>query len=399
MPSMSLQLGAFNGLNSLNRIILSHINMLHNIHYKWLEPVAHCLHSITLMRIVIPVHLYNIIGAIQMRIMRRVFYGELEFGGVLTKHSITNVPYLNILYLTQCGIEIIEIDAFDYFSNVLDGVILKRNKLKTIPFQIFSRHSLCMEPNSYTNNPIECDCNIIEIQKYCENLFHNICTLSNEQQDCRSLQIENKLQTRHCMKHYGTNFLRIIYPKKFLIRIDYNENIIFVKSPMRTIFYLLTFNELNPIHSIKCLKTTAKYSAFSLYKIFVSSKVFLVCILDSEHKLWPLNCITFRFSPTNDLQLWLAEREKFIILILFGITITIIFLIAILLGTFLAKRNPILLRGLNRVLIHRNRRSNKIESVLVMPVMWTDSQKAKKLQLNENSVDKENEYDIYMEHN
>lgn len=381
LQTIELRIGAFNGLHNLKKLILSQIGTI-SAHYRLLEPVAHSLYVYTIAYVYVPLPFYNLLGAIKLNEITRICLCALKIGRTITKHSITNMPRVKTIFLTKSEVEVIERDSFDHIKNTLDALVLRGNKLKTLPFDLFDRLSLFLDDDIFAGNPLQCDCNIIEIRKTFHDLFEDICSGDQsieieKEDDCHLKLTEMKPASKNCMEHYGTNSLRILYSKKFLIRVNYTDRIIFIKSPIRSTLYLLAFVESNPMDGVKCLKTTAKYSAISLHRIHSSTDVFMICIAETEKRVWPLNCITYRFNPMMEYELWLGENERIIIMVAFGTVSTVLFLTAVLLGTCIAKQNLILMKGINRVLIKRHRGSNKIESVLVMPAIWTNSQKVR----------------------
>lgn len=67
---------------------------------------------------------------------------------------------------------------------------------------------------------------------------------------------------------------------------------------------------------------------------------------------------------------WLAEHDKPFILIALFITNFCAVVLAVLIGIWLAKRNPILLKGVERVIIYSDKNTDTIDTILVMPKAW-----------------------------
>lgn len=318
------------------------------------------------------------VGGIKVRTLETLRLRNFNAFKEFSVNSITFGSNIQWLDMTNTNMEVIKHGAFSKIHGLL-VVVLINNKLKILPSDIFNDNYIAFY---FQQNPLDCNCFIIRNSQKFYIYFGKVCTpyqisklnpLCNETND--NYDNSNiQLSSRKCSDHYGTNTLRIMYSNKFLIRVLYDKRQIYIKSSERTMFFILTFGNSNPIDKIKCFMTIAKYSAISFDRIQWSNDVFTICIVEVRGYVWPYNCITFQSKLFNK---WLDENEKTMFISLMATIYISIFLLAILLGICITKRCLILMVGVNRVLITRSKNSQKIESVLIMPVIWVTSHKAK----------------------
>lgn len=398
LPSLQIRSGAFDGLPNLRRLIFHRLQIV-NANYRFMDQIANKVESLVLQLLQQPLNMYNILGALPLPQLMYLTIRKVDIYVRFTSNSITNAPNLEILSLNECGIEVLEKGCFNGFP-LISAIRLGRNKLKTLPVNIFKTLVLYLEFYHLMGNPWECDCSLAYFIREYPGILDAECNddeTYNFYDQCQSADDGANSMSSKCSDHFGTNSLRITYTTKFLIKIDYTAEHIFLKSQSRRKLYLLTFAARNAYGDAVCWTTTAKYSAIALNRISSVGTMPTICALDMQEKVWPLNCISFRGTRKTPDR-WLSDEDKPLVLSTFVILGIMVFLASVGGGTLIPRRNLILLRGINRVIVQRSRKSNRVDTVLVMPATWENSQKEKaKSKMNLERSKSIGYKEIYME--
>lgn len=374
IPFLAISVGAFDHLNSIDHVNFDTSNLI-NLNYRFLNKIAQKLRFIIIRYI--NLNTYNVLGALPLLNLEVITMFRVNMPARFTSNAVSNAPNLLLLSMSSCGIEVLEAGCFDRFPLIL-VIRLSDNYLKTLPIQIFRNFNVKLAYDYLRGNPFECDCNVAMFNLDFSGIFDVDCAaleLNELNYNCNRTDSQMNVaasEARKCLRHFGTNTLRITYTTKFLIKINYVKKYIFLKSPNRGKFYLIALDETRSYADAICWTTTAKYAAISLIAVASISDTPTICVMDMFKTVWPLNCISFRID-THEIDVeWLSENDKPFILTITTILSIALFLLSIGGGTLIARHNLNMLKGIDRVIIQRNRMSNRIESVLVMPNTWKD---------------------------
>lgn len=355
--------GAFNYIK-IQQLHISFTAVI-NWHYNLLEPIAGSLNQITIRDLAKPINIFNIIGSVPLpRLYLLTIRNISENMRVLTSNTISNVPSITVLGLKYCNIEIIKEGAFDRLT-ALAAIILRNNRLKTLPHNLFDNTLIVFASLVFVDNPWECTCDFMELRQRFPTSFNFICNTENEQPNCTLPLVSSQYESRVCWFHYGTNSLRITFSTNFRLKYVSTEQYIFVRNSKRILFFLLLFNSENSKR--QCILATAKYAGINVRKGLFDVNTYTLCAVDDPTilQIWPRNCISFhRLSYDANFN----EREwKF--LVIFGImSISLLsFLVSILAGVYLGRYRLNLFKGADHINTDRNTKSMQIKTLIVLP--------------------------------
>lgn len=369
---------AFNGLNRLQTLTLM-CPFIQNTNYKLFAPIAGSLN--TLVMSYASVNMYNLIGGIQMKNIEFLYFKDLPFSSTVTSNSLTKLPKIIGLQLDTCEIETIEYGAFNDISGTLFWLSLKGNKLIKLPSDFFKKLKIFIGPSVFENNPWKCDCNFFKIVKSLPNVFELICARdlwATFQSECQpdntvtDVAESKQVVIRKCSAHYGTNALRITFTTFYQFKM--HESYLMIKGSQRRRFYLFLMSPFSEQNLTQCFRVTAKYAAIFFSRFVASHGLYVSCVMDYRYSgnVWPLNCASFHILQPNiwihnDLKEWAIFGAVLVYLVNFAVSCFI--------GICMVKRNLILMKGIDRVLLERDYKTEKIGAVLVMPKIWKNSVK------------------------
>lgn len=382
--SMTLEMRA-GALNGLTAGIIGFTGMtIQNMNYKFMEIIAETVEMISLKRLDIETHLYNIIGGVKLKRLRSLTFTMVPLLRIITPNTVTKTPVIQEIIVHGCGLEVILDHSFDHLPATLELVSLRYNKLKTLPARLFDKLDLEFSREFIEDNPLECDCNLIELANVHEDIFgfyceHEIDVLKIDHSNCSSEPPKSRevklYESRQCFRHYGTNTLRVAYTDQYRLKVILNESAWLIKSIKRSRFHFFILTSHGDGYTNAgaiCYTLYAKYGAISMDKLRVSEGAYVACVIPSstERRVWPLNCFSIILDRPN---MWIGEDIRIPVIFL-GITLNLIsFVVAIYLGVYLVKNNLVFLNGADRVIIGRNKTNHKIDTVLVMPTTWKES--------------------------
>lgn len=327
---------------------------------------------------------YNFIGGHQLKNLQTIKLVHMPFYRIITLNSLPNMPSVTWIHITICGTEVILLGAFDRFGDTLELLTMYANQLKTMPGQLFDRMKRLNGTQIEFNwNPVQCDCDTFAIMRKYGNIFRIDCReelLIGAKFDCnRPQQLTTALNTteaRACWRHYGTNALRVNFITAYRIRVSAEKTKLMFANSRRKYFHILIITE----ESEFCWSISAKYASVPLTNIINPFGVKSVTVIDpiENGHVSPMHFISF-YSPNLRL-IWLRLDCPAILVIGLLTIYSGAFILALLLGIYLVNKNLILLKRLDRVILEREKTTNKIETVLVMPTSWVTMRKSKEYQ-------------------
>lgn len=395
MPSITFQLGAFNGLDRLDELQLIDVN-IKNLNYMVFQPLALSLKELKLAQINELVNMYNIIGSIEYANVHTVLLSESKFYRILAPNSLTKLPKVRFINVYACGTEAILTGAFDHLNNTLERLFLYHNKLKTLPLNVFGKFGPAfIRKLDVAYNPWQCDCNIIELITMYGNIFRISCQTKDlhwYRANCTEEQMANErrpTKDRNCLYHYGTNAIRINCTATYHIRITDNGTKLQLRISKRTYFYILIVTAAN--HEMHCISIAAKYVSLSLNSLYVPPGLRSVVIIDpanNNRTISPMHFVSFYVQPNN---IWFHANARVPIVSVLVLNYMAAFIFGTLFGIVLVRKHLILLQGLDRVIFTHDKITNEIDTVLVMPDTWPPSVPAQGASVSCN-VGSENNY-------
>lgn len=374
---LTLDFGAFDGLNKLWALQFTDCCLI-DITYRIMESVTHVIQFFTYsMCKSVLVNTTDLIGGIKMPFCMKIHFESLRLTyKIITSNTLTHVPSLSSLSLIDCGIEVITLGAFDHLPRTMHTIDLRKNLLKTIPSTLFDKlPNAIIRDYLFINNPWQCTCDILTLQKKYEANFGFVCRDYEPQLHCPVSSDRKDISWREkrvCSTHYGTNVMRIRYPSKYRINLN-NDNgdgwsyYIKADGQQYSVSYLLRITSDPKYHlCLRLRNTKAPYDAIRNTG-FNNIGIHTICIIDdpaSEH-IWPLNCISYTIHTV--VGTWISQEWKSCVIICSSAVYLLAFLTTVILGIELVKKRPILLKGSNRIYFSRNAESNAIKVVLVLP--------------------------------
>lgn len=370
MPSLTFTLNAFDGLCNLEYLYFSDATIV-KLHHRFLKPVINSLLEIQLYRTNVHANKYHLIGSEQLLSLQRfAMYAGDVIHRILTPNSITKVPRMHYLQMIRCGIEAITKHSFDHLAKHLRILNLRENELKTLPITLFDAIHPSISHIRLQNNPWSFSCELVEIKrKFIDSIeFSNNFAIRDEK-NCRPWRVDTqdtKFGKESCLKQYGTNAIRIQHAMAFRLKIIEDGKFLYVKTMQRSKFYLLRrFRG----RLVDCVMATAKYAAIAISPNQPNG-VHSICALDDrwEEKLWPLNCMAYHVHA--DMDIWIEYEWKIMVTVILASVYLTAFVCGTVAGIYVAKRKVALLRGVDRIHLLRNRQTDQIETVIVLPSNW-----------------------------
>lgn len=372
--SIQFEIGALNGLRNLESFYMNRIP-IKKMYYKLFEPVAETLQYVTVRESKIVDEIFNMVGACYLRNLMKVFFDQIDSVKLITPNTISQTPAIETVYIQSCGVEAILEGSFEYVKDTLFALILRGNKLKTLPSRLLDNLGIYLDKSFFNDNPWQCDCDLFVIHNSF-NSFDVGCRnqkWSSERFNCANRgQVEAAAPTSRCFTQYGTNSLRITFSASLEFKFVFGESVLSVKNSQRTIFYMLirTKSKARTI----CVSTTAKYAVYSLEKLQMMNGIHTVCavINKMDQQIWPRNCVSF----TRDLSTWwIDESNGTIYLIAFNLMLVLVFAVGIAMAAIVIIKYPNMLKGIDNVIFLQNPKSGSVQQVFVVPKTWTTFQK------------------------
>lgn len=373
---VEFKLNAFHGLNDLNDFNLINVT-IKNGHYRMLEPIALTVKQLLFNGL--SGNWYNIIGSRPLRNLRTIKLVRISFYIIITLNSLPNMPSVTWIHFAMCDTEVILLGAFDRFGDTLEKLTMYANRLKTVPAQLFDHMKRLSGPGiELLWNPVQCDCDTLALMRKYGNIFEMECRedlLIDANLDCnRPQQLTDPLnltEARACWRHYGTNALRVNFITAYRIRVSAEKTKLMFTNSRRNHFYILIITDAAAKF---CLSISAKYASVSLKNIINPFGIKSVAVIENG-QVSPMHFISFYLH--NHKLVWLRENCRAIMVVCLLAIYSGAFILALLLGIYLVNKNFILLKRLDRVILEREKTTNKIETVLVMPRSWVTMQKSR----------------------
>lgn len=247
---------------------------------------------------------------------------------VLAADNFTNLRHLENLDLSDCGIRVIEDNAFDPIYGTLQHLILNRNKFTTINYRMFYKW-FESSPSENINinlleNILDCSCDYFELLgigkwigysfKHGRLRVHMDCFYNNESGtnrfSCSALQIIHP--RKFCIPDFHVQSYQ--YPK-FTIKFNERLKSIVIKTDSSRkyrlwIHSLISLSEFNAKwgftnrkcpktgfiqSSVQCLLLSGPEQHISLPGFHNEANFMQICVsyvAAETKKIWPLHCIT-----------------------------------------------------------------------------------------------------------
>lgn len=369
MRGIYLMDGALNGLTNLRKLRF-YETWIVKFSYRIFGPINVSLESIMFYGVRSSMNVYNLFGSIRLEHLTKIHLMEIDqFDKILTSNLIAKVPIVEVIMLYNCGIEAIADGAFDHVARTLTALILRKNKLKALPRNLFDSLVIFRHLN-LIDNPWECTCDLLEVKEKVGSAFDFVCN-SMEVMNCTGTEgiIElNSREQRKCCNHFGTNFARIDFTTHFQLKRMPPSRFTYVKNSKRCRYYLIAFTN----NKLQCFSATGKYAAIPI--IDEAFGVCTICAMDSLElrTVWPLNCVPFSlYSP----EVWINGEWRMAGLSAFVAVNFINFVLFVVLGAYLVKHNLVMLKGVDRVYLQTNPKTKDIEMLVVLPSNWRNSRK------------------------
>lgn len=377
LPSITFQLGAFNGLERLEELQMIDVNFK-KLNYMVFQPLALPLKELKLSQVNELVNMYNIIGGIEYANLQTVLVSESKFYRILAPNSLTKLPKVRFVNIYACGTEAILSGTFDHLNNTLERLFLYHNKLKTLPLNVFGKFGPSfMRKSDITFNPWQCDCNIFELIELYGNIFRISCQIKDLQwnrENCteeRMASGRRPSKDRNCLHHYGTNAIRVNCMATYHIRITDDGTKLQLRISKRAHFYILIITESNL--DMHCISIAAKYVSLSLLKLYEPPGLRSVVIIDpanNNRTISPMHIVSFYARSKN---IWFHANARIPIVSVLVLNYIAAFMFGTLFGIVIVRKNLSLLQGLDRVIFTHDKITKEIDTVLVMPDTWTRS--------------------------
>lgn len=364
---LTIRSGAFDGLQKLARLTITNSKI--NVNYQIMKPIASTLKKLFFHSIDVTTNMFNFIGGVQMGALEDLNIRDLPFYRIITPHSVTKTPNLQKLMFSECEVEAILARSFDHLQDTLLVLVLWKNKLKTLPEGMLDVIGSKLIHNSLFNNPWECDCPLLYLEKnylsqICETTTH---ALYDQCASWRPTLQGRQSKSRKCFDHFGTNSFRVNYPMDCVLTFNSHEQIMYVQCARRTTYSIL----LAPSGHQRafCLSATAKQAAFSIQRYSFVDDLIIISIMHPsiKRKVLPLQIISMTIKTSNG---WVSAHDKAAILTISVVVCIAVFIIFTLVGIYLVAQYPVLLKGIDRVILVKANENTEIETVLVMPSNW-----------------------------
>lgn len=375
IPNLTICDRGFYGMTKLEYVYIANITQL-TVNYWFLRTISYQLKSFQIRACTKIPSMYNLIGGVEMCALENLHVIEMPGLQRITSNTITNVPILSILSLGNCGIESIELGSFDHLANTLNVLSLRFNKLKTMSYRTFLMLTdVIVSANIFDGNPWQCDCDLLMFQ-HLYKLNLNVCqeqAITEIQRNCSNSY--TLVRSRHCLHHYGTNSLRVQLSGNLRLNLNcYYSNII-VRNNRRTLFYLIIVISNDQMQTIiACSMATARSASISLVKLLqsISHSLYLVCLFDAstEKRVWPRNCVS-TILMNSHIDSWIKANQQWFILIVLVVVYLLVFVIAFLIAAYTISIRPIMLSGINNVILCRCSKCNSYTKAFVIPKQWT----------------------------
>lgn len=344
IPSLYYRHQMLNGLNNFGGLYLANTSV-RMVKEAFLYPVKQFLTEFEFMHSILRHTLNKIFGSFRLfrlKIVKVCFCSNIR---VLAKSNFTGLSAVQRLELNDCSIEMIQDNAFEYIGGTLTVLNLMNNKLKKISATSFNT---VIELNQvmrtlgqlqFRGNPLECDCNMIELNCMLLMSFNEVLVKFRPYLACKDhffekqsngsveIQCPNLQKISATRLHLDRSPLETIaYPKFSLKLLDGHENLQIRTSGSRK-FRVWIHENSNQIpfddKRINCPKlhwlgasvTCTSFDSIELKQIPVArfmqlSQVTTICVHYLLHRgdlqFWPLSCI----SSIQTLQIDTETEEQ-----------------------------------------------------------------------------------------
>lgn len=379
-PIKVLKTGAFNGLTNLKLLELLNLNV-NDVEENILFPVPNLVDFHIMNCKSDGMRINHFFGSIEMNHLTNINIQNCQFKDTITELTFSKLHNLMHLRLLGNRIEQIHVKAFDVPLQSLITLDLSRNKLQTLPKDIFK--SIVGNKQISINlfhNEWRCDSGFgetVNFLKSCQNVqlrvgqFECTCAMNETLMTKNEISISNPsisisnstlinefdpIEGIECNKS-KTNLLKFPSKEEVLaIHVEYDklyinlnvfksdiELIVLRKDDEGTLKCLVDFQSDNAtpferfqnIHSQRTTQVGLK-----------SHQNYQFCFVEKRINMAvPLNCISFLWNIKEDPEIWLLIEHKFILLITCVLGGVLVPAFGIGISFFLAKLFPAEIRG------------------------------------------------------
>lgn len=312
------------------------------------------------------------------------------------------MEHIESVDLSDCQISEIVKGAFDLIGKNILSLNLERNKLITLPSNLFLQF---LNPEVHVKldfNPWNCDCNLM----YLKNYLHNTSEINKNSIVCETPSTWNDVSIvladfcpyfenddntfdgnviGHKCYDVIENSTKTIYLKQHVQvtniwkGID-NDIFIEVDISIAKRFVVIWFNsssseEVNEFYEAIEADIGCQSSNTTVYRIgnLYFDTTYTICLIEkTEETVSPLNCMPYVLDSDEYYHdtMWIGEEDKVktIGLVVFGIFVNIIF--GLILSIVLIRKNPTWLKG-NKRIVRVSNAATGITNVVIMPSEWS----------------------------
>lgn len=325
--------GAFEGLRNLITFIFQ-ISKSVTLPIGLFDPIASSINVIKSNRWPNDVSLNEMFANQLFRLLRKLtIYNAEEPQSkfrLLAASNFTSFRRLQVLLLSNCGIEIIDEHAFDDVGRTLQTISLFMNRIKFINIQMFriifeSHRQLSLD--IFRGMILDCSCHVLEV-RLALSRFQNLekspikCSLQdkNSMNSCSRYQVVNA--SKLCI-----NRVRQPYPSFMNIYLKRSENSIVIQSNLTSKFRVLLINldatnakcaARNITSNYQCSNIDSSFEHFDLDEVenIRNATIILITAIPVliEFGAWPLHMIPVRRVKLADTwQNWIHDNQWLLI--------------------------------------------------------------------------------------
>lgn len=370
-----------NGLHRLKSLTIQKV-VLYTNQSDIFHVLKRNLEQLTLMNATIGTTIAKIFVNASFERLRVLTIRDTPFLKRITSKTFGQLPAIVRLELDNCGVELIEIGAFDQMPATLDMISLQSNQLQTLPTNLLAPFAMKLSLE-LSDNPWACQCFLLELNTNYHFLpadFHRRCNSIR----CRPTVNEfdfNLSKERSCIYHPGTAAVFAAYPKFTIKWLGQHENMIRIDGqpwPNTTKLYVVILMVTSTVYENEfesiCFVYETKYAPFLIAHRYLHSHADqpqILHVMNGGTRVWLLNIVSIQ--PQQAEMGWLHEADiKRISWIAFGLMLLAICL-GLALGFVVLCFFPILLQNLDRVVVLHNRNVGEYRrktQVFIMPKSW-----------------------------
>lgn len=162
-----LQTGAFNGLLSLQSLVFAHSSII-GFATGLLDNVAKTLSYLSVVEVnkySKPLLINGLTGGTLPMVSLKTVVFQHNLNDTITERTFLGLTSVVHLDLSSCQIEVIHSNSFKPISNTIEVLILRENKLKTLPYGLFSQMMNRSGLKIYVDKNIwHCDCDLCYVK-------------------------------------------------------------------------------------------------------------------------------------------------------------------------------------------------------------------------------------------